>query len=73
MVVGVFFRLAWKAILSKRGIDFPGRRSIVDGGIVNEMECGMGEIRGMWIWVGKKEKKKGRKKEKEERRRKTKK
>ena len=67
MVVGAFFRLAWKAILSKRGIDFPGRRSIVDGDIVNEMQCGMGEIRGMWIWVGKKRRRKEEKKKKRER------
>ena len=33
--------------------------------IVNEMQWGMGEIRGMWIWVGKKRRRKEEKKKRE--------
>ena len=45
MGVGAFFILACKAILSKRGIALWVAR--VDGDIVNEMQWGMGDIRGM--------------------------
>ena len=65
MGVGAVFILACKANLSKRGIALWEAR--VDGDIVNEMQWGMGEIRGMWIWVGKKRRRKEEKKKKRER------
>ena len=71
MGVGAFSILACKAILSKIGIALWEAR--VDGGIVNEVQCGIVESRGMWIWVGKKRRRKEEKKKKREREKKKKK
>ena len=72
MGTGAFFRLTWKTIFSKRGIDLRGGSVVWD--IANGLRCNVGgrRARESEYGEGKKRRRKEEKKEKEKRRRKTK-